>query len=674
MSSINFATYYQFQSYLFQNSFSMRVLTKSRFKLGLECPNKLYYVGKKKYANQKEDNPFLEALAKGGFQVEELARLYYPHGQLLEGQDWDYLKHWERTKELLKEENVTIYEAAFLYDGLFIRTDILVKRGNIIELIEVKSKSYNPEDNYIFIGKKGGLVSDWKPYLFDVAFQKYVIQLCFPDWKIKSFIMMADKTKKTSVDGLNQLFRLTKLADNRTGVRILVKSRKELGSPILGKLEITDILSGIEDGKLSYGNGFKFEHAIEDFKNAYINDNYNNFPTSYMACNKCEFKAEKGSELLSGFRECFEKQRNWNEEDFAKPNLFDIRGIHWTKSLKLFEHNLIFAESLSQNDIGYKVGNGKLSDSERAWLQIEKAIKDDSTIFVDKNGLKKEMDEWVFPLNFIDFETCTAALPFSKGRKPYEQIAFQFSHHIYYEDGKIEHSSEYICNKAAYFPNFDFVRALKKALESNNGSIFRFHNHENTILNAIHSQLLESDEQDRNSLIEFIECISHSSDNSAKDWLGERDMIDLWAIAKNFYFNPFTKGSNSLKELLPAALNISNFLKTKYSKPIQDIELTSRNFPDKFVWLQKDGMDIINPYKLLPPVFDNWTEEEIEKSISEIEEINDGGAALTAYGKLQYTDMTIQEINEITNALLKYCELDTLAMVMLYEHFREIIK
>ena len=69
--------------------------------------------------------------------------------------------------------------AAFLYDHLFIRTDILVKKGNYIKLIEVKSKSFNSEDPNTFIGKKGGLVSAWKPYLFDVAFQNHVIQKCY---------------------------------------------------------------------------------------------------------------------------------------------------------------------------------------------------------------------------------------------------------------------------------------------------------------------------------------------------------------------------------------------------------------------------------------------------------------------------------------------------------------
>ena len=68
----------------------MKVLSKSRYKLGLECPNKLYYTGKKEYANQKKEDPFLQALAEGGFQVEELARMHYPKGILIEGKNGDY--------------------------------------------------------------------------------------------------------------------------------------------------------------------------------------------------------------------------------------------------------------------------------------------------------------------------------------------------------------------------------------------------------------------------------------------------------------------------------------------------------------------------------------------------------------------------------------------------------
>ena len=268
-------------------SIKMKVLSKSRFKLGLECPNKLFYTGKKEYANKKVDDPFLEALAQGGFQVEEFARMHYPDGVLIEGQDWDYEFLWNRTQKLLEQENIIIYEAAFLIDGLFIRTDILVKKGNNIELIEVKAKSYDPTDNNIFVGKRGGLVGSWKPYLFDIAFQKYVMQLCYPFWKINSFIMMADKSKTTSVDGLNQLFRISRSSENRTGIIKLVNSIEEIGGSVLGRIKINDIVEAIENNKYCYHSNLTFQESIQSFKDHYQQDKFMNWHTSFTSCKGC---------------------------------------------------------------------------------------------------------------------------------------------------------------------------------------------------------------------------------------------------------------------------------------------------------------------------------------------------------------------------------------------------
>jgi hypothetical protein len=652
----------------------MRVLTKSRFKLGLECPNKLFYTGKKEYANEKVEDPFLVALAQGGFQVEELARMHYPSGELIEGQDGDYESLWNRTKKLLEQENVIIYEAAFLIDGLFIRTDVLVKKGNKIDLIEVKSKSFDPSDDFIFIGKKGGLVSNWKPYLFDIAFQKYVMQLCYPLWNISSYIMMADKSKSTSIDGLNQLFRISKTSENRTGIVRLVNSVEETGESVLGMKNITEIVEEILIDKYKYHPNFNFKESIKTFKDHYQQDKYMNWPTSFSSCKSCEFKTSKIEEdqgLKSGFKECFSKQHEWDQKEFEKPKTFDV--WFFTKGSKLFDEGIYFMDELTEENIGLKEEAGKLSTSERQLLQIKKELLSDGTIFIDKNGLKLEMKNWNYPLHFIDFETSAVALPFNKGRKPYEQIAFQFSHHTYFDDGRIVHASEYINNKAGVFPNFEFLRALKDALTKDGGTIFRYSYHENTILNAIYEQLISSNESDKNALIEFIQSISHSKSESVIKWIGSRDMVDLWDIIKKYYYNPLTKGSNSIKDVLPAVLNSSIFLKQKYSKTIKDNNTASKNFPEDHIWLcVKDGK-VLSPYKILPPVFQSWTEEDIENTLSEIEEIANGGAALIAYSKLQYTDMKNSEIEELTKALLKYCELDTLAMVMVFEHFKELL-
>lgn len=113
----------------------MRYLTKSLYKTGLECPNKLYYAKKEEYANTKNDNPFLMALAKGGFQFEELARLHYPNGVLVEdvpGEDYDHDAKVAQIINLLQQDNVVIFEAAFKFENLFIRVDILEKKGNHI--------------------------------------------------------------------------------------------------------------------------------------------------------------------------------------------------------------------------------------------------------------------------------------------------------------------------------------------------------------------------------------------------------------------------------------------------------------------------------------------------------------------------------------------------------------
>jgi hypothetical protein len=81
----------------------------------------------------------------------------------------------------------------------------------------------------------------------------------------------------------------------------------------------------------------------------------------------------------------------------------------------------------------------------------------------------------------------------------------------------------------------------------------------------------------------------------------------------------------------------------------------------------------ISPYKLLPPLFEGWSPEALGANVTEMEGVSDGGAALTAYGKLQFEEVGSQERMEIEKALLKYCELDTLAMVMIYECFKELV-
>jgi len=649
-----------------------RYLTKTRFKEALDCPAKLFYTKKKEYANKKIKDTFLQSLAEGGFQVEEFARMNYPDGIAILGDDRDYNKVVSRTSELLERENVTIFEAAFLHNGLFIRVDILNKKGNTIQLIEVKAKSISKTGHQGFI-KKDKLNTGWTPYLYDVAFQKYVIQQCYPQWSIKTWLMLANKDAVSTVDGLNQFFKIKKTKESRTGI---IKpddlKLEDLGEPLLTKIPVEEEIYFIYNNNPVDETRTFFE-LISFYKEHYEKD-IKIFTEIGKKCKTCQFVADKEENKKSGFHECWSAQLNLSSEKIDRPKVYDVSNFR--KSKKLMDEGKYFMNQITENDVDPTPEAGKMSTTERQWIQIEKILNDDKEPSFELEGLRDEMKQWKYPLNFIDFETSAVAIPFTKGRRPYEQLAFQYSHHIVYQDGRVEHASDYVNTKVGAFPNFDFLRALKKSLMANEGSIFRYHAHENTIVNAIYRQLVPSDEKDKEELIEFIKLISHSTGNSATSWPGgERDMIDLWKVVKDYYYDPYTNGSNSIKAVLPAVLNSSKFLQNKYQKPISEINLTSKRFDDSHIFLkQLENGNYENPYKLLPPLFEGWNKEDLDNTVTDIEGISDGGAALTAYGKLQFEEISIEERKAIESGLLKYCELDTLAMVMIYEYFVEMLK
>ena len=71
----------------------------------------------------------------------------------------------------------------------------------------------------------------------------------------------------------------------------------------------------------------------------------------------------------------------------------------------------------------------------------------------------------------------------------------------------------------------------------------------------------------------------------------------------------------------------------------------------------------------MPPIasYLNNSEDSIEV-LENDESIANGGAALAAYSKLQFSDDSMAEA--LISALLTYCELDTLAMVFIWEYFK----
>lgn len=638
-----------------------RYLTKSRFKLAIECPTKLFYTGKpKEYRDVMQEDAFMAMLAEGGYQVGELAKARYPEGIEIEG--FDHQAVSKKTQELLEQENVTLFEPAILVGNFFIRIDILIKNGNQFELIEVKAKSYNSKDPKIE-GKRGGITSEMLPYIQDAAFQKWVLQQAYPDSEISTYLMMPDKAHTIDIAGLNQIFKF----NDRSNIEIHNPNNidlKALSECLLTKVCIDGYVQQVLTKPIEYSGG---EGLIQDmalkFANSYQADSM--IPPSIGSeCGKCQFKTTMDDSLKSGFHECWQQSLGWKSHDFDGGTVLDI--YHFRKKQQLIDQGICKISQVQRDDIGHfedEAGITGLSRMQRQWLQVNgiPAGMNEGIYYFDKVLAQQAVSEWKYPLHMIDFETAAVALPFHAGMKPYESVAFQFSHHVIEANGNIAHVGQFLSVEPGVFPNYEFARALQAELSHDQGSVFMWSHHENTILSKILEQLIydPNPPPDTNSLIEFLNTLVKG---------GERSMIDLCAFADKAFFHPDTKGRSSIKKVLPAILKVSDKLKNDYSQPIYGRKggIPSLNFSSEegFIWLEIVDGEVLDPYQKLKTYAESFLPEFVDTDDSVIAI---GGAAATAYSRLQFESLDEQTRLRIKNSLLRYCELDTLAMVMIVQ-------
>lgn len=652
-----------------------RNLTKSLFIVGHGCPAKLFYTQKDCYPNTRDADDFLKELAEGGVVVGELAKHYFPDGKEVETTDVEAL---QETQQLMLQENVVIFEAAVAFQNLMCRIDILVKQGSELQLIEVKAKSIDGNESDPFLTKGGAVRSEWKNYLLDVAFQRLVLRDAFPEFSVHCSLMCVDKTKECTVDGLFQILKVTRDDETTSFKSICNETENLICREILTKQEIDkEVDQCVEELSMVESGGRDFSQYVR-----YLADNYQQdikiTPEIGGHCRDCEFRStfqQREEGKLDGFRECWSEKLNWSDADFTCPTVFDLYDFR--KADDFIRRKIIKLKDFSkedQSELGNKIDSEPgLTPQQMQRVRFDFLGAGDGKAFVDIEGLQHVKENWKYPLHFIDFETATPPVPLHRGLKPYESLAFQFSHHMLDADGSTSHAGEFLSCEPGVFPNFDFLRQLKSSLSNDEGTIFRYATHENTILNHIITQLdkFGRNEKDYDVLREFACSISQPTKLQPNPWLrGEREMIDLRKLVARHYYHPRMKGSQSIKYVLPAVLTDSEFLREKYSKPNYGYEIeskSSRNFSVQ-TWIQFDEAngEIIDPYELLSPVFDEFDKQAWDKMWSG-ENIRGGGAAMAAYLWLQQSGVQDGVREKVKNGLLRYCELDTLAMMMIVE-------
>jgi len=129
------------------------LLSKSRFAAGLQCPKRLYL---ECYSPDLAEPPDIsqQAVMDTGIAIGRLARQTFPEGRLIAEPYYQHDAAVTTTLKALADESVpATYEAAFTFDSVRIRADVLSRNPDgTFDLVEVKSSTSAKEEHIPDVG------------------------------------------------------------------------------------------------------------------------------------------------------------------------------------------------------------------------------------------------------------------------------------------------------------------------------------------------------------------------------------------------------------------------------------------------------------------------------------------------------------------------------------------
>ncbi len=282
---------------------------------------------------------------------------------------------------------------------------------------------------------------------------------------------------------------------------------------------------------------------------------------------KCSFK-----------QYCFRK--------IPSPSIFDISGLYDKNKVSYYRQGIISFDDISKNVV-------KLNDKQRKQVDFSlKHLPD----YINKSKIQGFLNTLSYPLYHLDFETFQHAIPEWDGEKPYMQIPFQYSLHIEYEDGRLEHKE--FLGKEGEDPRRAIAERLCEDIPIG-------------VCSLAYNMSFE-----KTRLKELAELFPDLKDHLLDIRNNMKDIMDPFKAGD--YYSEAMQGSYSIKYVLPALYP-------------NDPELDYHN----------------------------------------LDEVHNGSEASAAF--LSLARKTPEEISSIRANLLKYCGLDTYAMVKVLQKLKEVI-
>ena len=626
-------------------------LTKSDLKTARSCTTKLYYK-KLGYPTVDRVDSYTRILADGNFIISKIAHLLYPEGIYVSANlnsDESIVNAVQETIAQLQKENVILFEPVLYHQHKLARADILVKQGDRIEIIEIRSKGFDSQAHEdlikyrnlsLFRNKRTGNVGgEWKYIIEDIAYQVGILQEMLaeylPDFEaqISPYLLVPDRAKTTAIDNLTSYFQIERLSNHRNsfskfnGIKVNFTGdineieRDRFLTKVSIETEVAELIEPVIASAQKYID-YLIERSPEIFA-----------PIS-KSCKGCEYRASD-RDKRDGFKECW---GDLAEREHHVLDLYQMGRIGGNETPLVNE--LIKQKKVSMFDVPLE----ELTDytySYRQLVQIEYTKKNKEWI---SEYLPKIVKQVEYPIHFIDFETSRMAIPYRAGMQPYEQVAFQWSCHTITEPEALPIQTEWL-DLDNTFPNFQFAESLMECL-GDRGTILTWATHENSVLRDIYYQMQAYDYQNP----QLQTWLANTAKLGNK---GKSNLVDMNALTLKHYFHPLMKGRTSLKCVLPAVWKTNPYL-------------------HEIPWFKEYYRDIdgkvLSPYDVLPQL----------QIGDRVQVVNEGAGAMLAYQDLMYGENRNLGIDnqaarsQWKELLYQYCRLDTMAMVIIWTHWQNL--
>jgi hypothetical protein len=577
---------------------------------------------------------------------EKLVRIYHPGEDMFVPKE-SHTEASARTIAKIKGGDCMLHETTFAHGDLMARCDMVRATGDTLDLIEIKSASAEAESN-LQADPKELLKKSWEPYVVDLAYQVHVARMALQaagiSKSIRAWFYLPNKLGVASPEEVRGLFTLT---ENGPGGRpeVIYKGTAKPGdeTSLIAIMEATEAVAQAYPG----------EESIAEATTrlaGYVASGHWPSPEIGMKCKACEFNVPGQT---SGYDLCWGTQARADHHLFTLGYLGSLEYRNPGTVRRIVEQTAPRAPRITDLQDEDVAGDAPL---QRGWKRQIMAVRTGRAfispeIVRDAASLLHCKPE-NYPLFFLDYEGTRCALPSAPGSRPYGQVAFQWSCHVIDNPGASPRHVEWLDTENDN-PNLGFLESLRKLL-GEQGTLYHWADYEVVVTQELANEF--RGDESKADLVSWVDRNWGTNAKAKKLAVKSERCLDLLEISRGHFYDQAMLGSHSIKKVLPVVWK-NPAIQKLFPKYAQD----------------QHGQPVKSPYDALPALtLQDSAQGSLDLSkLDELDVVKNGTGAMRAYEHIRYGlaagDQTARKA--MRRQLMRYCELDTAAMVMVWKYW-----